>query len=1169
MRQEIVEKAGDGEAFGAGGIGHRSGSMRFGGVCAGNVLDIRPQPRVTMSARAPHCGRSSAPDARPSPSPLTRSEPGLPRRAGFVRRAAAAALVLLLAGALLAGLTPERAHAQGATTLISNLNQSGAINITVGGPNAFRQAIKFTTGGAASYTVSEVVAQFTDAISGVQPVVSIYTVSSSGNPGTVLYTLTNPASLGLGQRTWTAPPNATLDGQTSYFVIFAGSGALPYRVAGTSGDNEDEGGASGWSIADDRHFRLNIGNWDTALLVPKIAVRGTTQLRPGKVTGVTVDRVTANSIRVRWTKPGESSAAPITSFGINTRERNAADTGWGSWVFRASVGASDTSHVVTGLPSGARQQVRVFARAERTGQSILYGANSNYVEFTTAAAPLALSTARVDGTSLTLTYNEALDTGSTPAGGDYIVRVNGSATAVSSVAVSGSAVTLTLATAVTTGQRVTVSYAVPTTNPVQDAAGNDAGALMNRAVVNALTPSRTLTWAGGFTESAANDGSVTGSVTATLTGDTFVVNPQPTVSNVPAGLSAVITRTSATVVTITLTGRATAHADANDVSDLTVAFDTLGSDFEEAFNDRRLPTGLSKPGIAIDFNDPAPRSIAWAGGFTEAVANDGSVTGSVTATLSNDRFAANAVSGNFVSAANVPAGLTAVATRTSDFVVTVTLTGRATNHANANDASNLQVTLFDQAFAGGIGIPASARQRTFAVDFDDPTPPPSRSIAWSGGFTESRANDGSVTGGVTATLTGDTFVVNPQPTVSNVPAGLTAVITRTSLTVVTITLTGRATNHADANDVSDLTVAFGTLGSDFEEAFDDRRLPTGLSKPGIAIDFNDPAPRSIAWAGGFTEAVANDGSVTGSVTATLSNDRFASDVVSASRVSVSNVPAGLTAVATRTGDFVVTVTLTGRATNHANANDASNLQATLFDQAFAGGIGIPASARQRTFAVDFNDPPPPPSRSIAWAGGFTESRANDGSVTGSVTATLTGDTFVVNPQPTVSNVPAGLTAVITRTSLTVVTITLTGRATNHADANDVSDLTVAFDTLGSDFEEAFDDRRLPTGLSKSGIAIDFNDPGTRTLTWAGGFSEAAANDGSVTGSVTATLSNDRFVADVVSASRVSVANVPAGLTAVATRTSNSVVTVALSGRATNHADADDVSNLDVAFFDSV
>ena len=29
------------------------GSMRFGGVCAGNVLDIGPQPRVTMSARAP------------------------------------------------------------------------------------------------------------------------------------------------------------------------------------------------------------------------------------------------------------------------------------------------------------------------------------------------------------------------------------------------------------------------------------------------------------------------------------------------------------------------------------------------------------------------------------------------------------------------------------------------------------------------------------------------------------------------------------------------------------------------------------------------------------------------------------------------------------------------------------------------------------------------------------------------------------------------------------------------------------------------------------------------------------------------------------------------------------------------------------------------------------
>ena len=245
----------------------------------------------------------------------------------------------------------------------------------------------------------------------------------------------------------------------------------------------------------------------------------------------------------------------------------------------------------------------------------------------------------MNGAALTLTYSEALDTGSVPAAGSYIVRVNGSATAVSSVAVSGSAVTLTLATATVSGQKVTVSYAVPRTNPVQDAAGNDAAALMNRFVVNALSP-RTLTWAGGFTESAANDGSVTGSVTATLANDTFAADAAAhgSLTRVPAGLTKVITRTSDTVVTFTLTGRANSHADADDVSNVFAGF------FDAAFTGGAgFPQSVRQKGdIAVDFNDPAPRTLTWAGGFTESRANDGSVTGSVTATLANDTFAADA-----------------------------------------------------------------------------------------------------------------------------------------------------------------------------------------------------------------------------------------------------------------------------------------------------------------------------------------------------------------------------------------------------------------------------------------------------------------------------------------------------------------------------------------------
>ena len=63
----------------------------------------------------------------------------------------------------------------------------------------------------------------------------------------------------------------------------------------------------------------------------------------------------------------------------------------------------------------------------------------------------AFVNAAVDGSSLTLTYREALDGGSRPASGDFTMTVNGSARTVSGVSVSGSVVTLFLNPAVEHG----------------------------------------------------------------------------------------------------------------------------------------------------------------------------------------------------------------------------------------------------------------------------------------------------------------------------------------------------------------------------------------------------------------------------------------------------------------------------------------------------------------------------------------------------------------------------------------------------------------------------------------------------------------------------------------------------------------------------------------------
>ena len=88
------------------------------------------------------------------------------------------------------------------------------------------------------------------------------------------------------------------------------------------------------------------------------------------------------------------------------------------------------------------------------------------------------------GTSLALTYNEALDAGSVPALGAY--ALSGTAAAVTAVGIAGAVVTLTLSPAVLAGEVVTVSYTAGGA-PVQDAAGNDAANLVAQATTNNST----------------------------------------------------------------------------------------------------------------------------------------------------------------------------------------------------------------------------------------------------------------------------------------------------------------------------------------------------------------------------------------------------------------------------------------------------------------------------------------------------------------------------------------------------------------------------------------------------------------------------------------------------------------------------------------------------------
>ena len=97
-----------------------------------------------------------------------------------------------------------------------------------------------------------------------------------------------------------------------------------------------------------------------------------------------------------------------------------------------------------------------------------------------------LKSAAVDGTALALTFSENLDTASKPASSAFTVTVNNAQRNVASdgVAISGTKVTLTLASAVAYGETVKVGYTKPSTNPLQDTAGNDVETFADRTVTN-------------------------------------------------------------------------------------------------------------------------------------------------------------------------------------------------------------------------------------------------------------------------------------------------------------------------------------------------------------------------------------------------------------------------------------------------------------------------------------------------------------------------------------------------------------------------------------------------------------------------------------------------------------------------------------------------------------
>ena len=227
------------------------------------------------------------------------------------------------------------------------------------------------------------------------------------------------------------------------------------------------------SFTDDRNFEETLTSAPTDAVVVAETV-------PGTPRHLKVFPHDAGALDVSWEAPATDGGSAITEYRVQWKETA------GNWDTPADVSeetVTSTTHTITGLTDGVEYTVRVIATND-----VGDGAPSDEATGTPReTTPPELSTATVDGATLTLTYDEDLDENSEPSSDAFSVTVGGTGRVVDGVSVTSSSVILTLGWAVASGATVTVSYAAPADAAaarIRDLAGNATASFTGQAVTN-------------------------------------------------------------------------------------------------------------------------------------------------------------------------------------------------------------------------------------------------------------------------------------------------------------------------------------------------------------------------------------------------------------------------------------------------------------------------------------------------------------------------------------------------------------------------------------------------------------------------------------------------------------------------------------------------------------
>ena len=200
--------------------------------------------------------------------------------------------------------------------LVSSTGQTSGGSTETGNRNGnqTKHAQKFTTGSnPAGYTLDEVRIHLGTNGNAAAPVITVNS-GSGNNPGAVLYTMTNPATITDDTtNTFTAPSGATLEADTSYFVVMENSNTNDdpnalYQVGLTASNGEDSTGLSDWDIDDTG--RTGTPGWSATSgnVAFRIQVRGTVDVDPD---AATLPMLSFDNINITVDEDGSQAALSV------------------------------------------------------------------------------------------------------------------------------------------------------------------------------------------------------------------------------------------------------------------------------------------------------------------------------------------------------------------------------------------------------------------------------------------------------------------------------------------------------------------------------------------------------------------------------------------------------------------------------------------------------------------------------------------------------------------------------------------------------------------------------------------------------------------------------------------------------------------------------------------